>query len=105
MLRERKRLVKQRTSLTNSMKGLLRLHGIAGVNPCSKDFSSRLGALKTGYGETLGEAARDELGRLRADGHLRQIHGAAPFADSLRIWRYRKRAGSSETGSIPGPGT
>ena len=65
LLRERKRLVKQRTSLTNSMKGLLRLQGITGVDPRRKDFSDRLGALKTGYGEPLGEAAQVELGRLR----------------------------------------
>ena len=60
LLRERKRLVKQRTSITNSMKGLLRLQGIPGV-------------LKTGYGEPLGEAAQGELGRLRVDLDLVQV--------------------------------
>ncbi|MDE0001778.1 MAG: transposase [Rhodospirillaceae bacterium] len=72
LLRERKRLVKQRTSLTSTMKGLLRLQGITGVDPRSKDFSDRLGALKTGYGEPLGEAAQGELGRLRAHLDLAQ---------------------------------
>ncbi len=65
LLRERKRLVKQRTSLTNTMKGLLRLQGITGVDPPSKNFSERLGALRTGDGEPLGEAAQGELRRLR----------------------------------------
>lgn len=82
LLRERKRLVKQRTSLTNSMKGLLRLQGITGVNPRSKDFSSRLGVLKTGIGETLGDAARDELGRLRE--HLDLVQDQIDVVESER---------------------
>ena len=43
--------------------------------------------------------------RYRADGHLRQIHDAAPFADSPRSRRNRKRAKSPETGSINWTGT
>ena len=82
LLRERKRLVKQRTSLTNSMKGLLRLQGITGVDPRSKDFSSRLVVLKTGYGETLGEAAQSELGRLRV--HLDLVQDQIDIVESER---------------------
>ena len=98
LLRERKRLVKQRTSLTNSMKGLLRLQGIAGVNPRSKDFSSRLGALKTGYGETLGEAARDELGRLRV--HLDLVQDQIDVVESVRDRTVRR--GSLVAGAVLG---
>ena len=98
LLRERKRLVKQRTSLTNSMKGLLRLQGIAGVNPRSEDFSSRLGALKTGYGETLGEAARDELGRLRV--HLDLVQDQIDVVESVRDGTVRR--GSLVAGAVLG---
>ena len=38
LLRERNRLVKRRTSLTSTMKGLLRLQGITGVDPNGIDL-------------------------------------------------------------------
>ncbi len=85
LLRERKRLVKQRTSITNSMKGLLRLQGIPGV-------------LKTGYGEPLGEAAQGELGRLRVDLDLVQVQIDVVEVQRNRMipgqagcWRVRRR--------------
>ena len=52
---ERRQLMKQRTSLTSCMKGPLLLHGIGGAKPRSKDFGSRLGILKTGYGKRSGK--------------------------------------------------
>ncbi len=82
LLRERKRLVKQRTSLTNTMKGLLRLQGITGVDPRSRNFSDRLGVLKTGYGETLGEAAQGELRRLRM--HLDLVQDQIDVVEAQR---------------------
>ena len=82
LLRERKRFVKQRTSLTNTMKGLLRFHGITAVDPRSKDFNDRLGALKTGYGEPLGEAAQGEFGRIRV--HLDLVQDQIDVVEAQR---------------------
>ena len=44
LLRERLRLVKERTSLTNSIKGLLKLHGVFDLDPASRSSrrSSRM---------------------------------------------------------------
>lgn len=96
MLQERNRPVKRRTSLTNSMKGLLRLRGITGVNPRRKDFTEKLGGLKTGYGGTLVEAARRELARLRAHLDLVQDQITAVEAERDRmILLGRKIAGAS----------
>ena len=63
LLRERRRLVKQRTMLTNSVKGLLMLHGIFGLDPCAKDFAERLDAARTGYGAPLPPGLRAEVRR------------------------------------------
>ncbi len=41
LLRERQRLVKERTSLTNSIKGLLRLHGIFDLQPRTNGFEMK----------------------------------------------------------------
>ena len=46
LLRERRRLVKQRTMLTNSIKGLLMLHGVFDLNPRSKRFTEHLDAAR-----------------------------------------------------------
>ena len=48
--RERQHLVKERTSLTNSIKGLLKLHGIFDLQPRSKDFEAKFADVKTAYG-------------------------------------------------------
>ena len=63
-LRERARLVKERTALGNRMGGLLKLHGIFDLRPRARGFVARLGAARTGYGEPLPPHARDELERL-----------------------------------------
>ena len=62
--RERQRLVKERTSLTNSIKGLLKLHGIFDVQPRSKDFEAKFADVKTAYGEPLPPRARQEILRI-----------------------------------------
>ena len=56
--RERQRLVKERTSLTNSIKGLLKLHGIFDVQPRSKDFEAKFADVATAYGSPLPPRAR-----------------------------------------------
>ena len=53
LLRERRRLVKQRTMLANSVKGLLMLHGVFDLDPRKRDFVQRLDAARTGYGTPL----------------------------------------------------
>ena len=62
--RERQRLVKERTSLTNSIKGLLKLHGIFDLQPRSKDFEAKFADAKTAYGEPFPPRARQEILRI-----------------------------------------
>ena len=64
LLWERQRLVKERTSLTNSIKGLLKLHGIFDVQPRSKDFEAKFADVKTACGEPLPPRARQEILRI-----------------------------------------
>ena len=62
--RERQRLVKERTSLTNSIRGLLKLHSIFDLQPRSKDFEAKFADVKTAYGEPLPPRARQEILRI-----------------------------------------
>ena len=62
--RERQRLVKERTSLTNSIKELLKLHGIFDLQPRSKDFEAKFADVKTAYGSPLPLRARQEILRI-----------------------------------------
>ena len=66
LLRERRRLVKQRTMLTNAAKGLLMLHGVFDLDPRKGDFIERLDAARTGYGTPLPPGLRAELRRTAA---------------------------------------
>ncbi len=66
LLRERRRLVKQRTMLTNSVKGLLMLHGVFDLDPRAKGFPERLDAARTGYGTPLPPGIRAEIRRTHA---------------------------------------
>ena len=61
LLRERRRLVKQRTMLANSVKGLLMLHGVFDLDPRKRDFAERLDAARTGYGTPLPPGLRAEV--------------------------------------------
>ena len=63
LLRERRRLVKQRTMLTNSVKGLLMLHGVFDLDPRARHFAGRLDAARTGYGTPLPPNLRAEVRR------------------------------------------
>lgn len=65
LLRERRRLVKERTSMTNSIKGLLKLHGIFDLNPRAEEFDAKLAEVMTAYGSPLPPRARQEIERLR----------------------------------------
>lgn len=64
LLRERRRLVKERTSLTNSIKGLLKLHGIFDLAPRTKKFEETFADAVTAYGEPFPPRARQEILRL-----------------------------------------
>ena len=64
LLRERQRLVKERTSLTNAIKGLLKLHGVVGLEPRAGDFDAAFAAVTTACGEPLPPRARREIERL-----------------------------------------
>ena len=66
LLRERRCLVKERTSLCNRMGGLLKLHGIFDLHPRARGFAARLGEARTGYGAPLPARARREVERLAA---------------------------------------
>ena len=64
LLRERQRLVKERTALTNAIKGLLKLHGVFGLEPRAGDFDVAFAAVTTACGKPLPPRARREIGRL-----------------------------------------
>ena len=53
LLRRRERLVQERRRLSNSVDGLLRLHGVLAGDPARPGFRERLGGMETGYGEPL----------------------------------------------------
>jgi transposase len=63
LLRERRRLVKERTSLTNSIKGLLK-HGIFDLQPRSNGFRAMFAKVRTAYGSPFPTRARQEVLRL-----------------------------------------
>ena len=65
LLRERRRLVKEQTSLTNSIKALLKLHGIFDLNPRAKDFEETFADVATAYGSPFPPRARQEIERLK----------------------------------------
>ena len=64
LLRERRRLVKERTSLTNSIKGLLKLHGIFNLDPRFKGFEEQFAEARTACGPAIPPRARQEILRL-----------------------------------------
>ena len=64
LLRERQRLVKERTSLTNAIKALLKLHGIFDLEPRAAGFDVAFAAVTTAYGEPFPSRACQEIERL-----------------------------------------
>ena len=65
LLRERRRLVKERTSLTNSIKGLLKLQGVFDLAPRAKEFEEEFAEVVTAYGSPFPPRARKEIERLK----------------------------------------
>ncbi len=62
-LRERQRLVKERTAHGNRIKGLLKTQGIMDFDPRAVDAIARLDALVTGDGRPLGLCLKREITR------------------------------------------
>ena len=65
LLRERRRLAKERTSLTNSIRALLKLHGVFDLNPRAKGFEVKFAEVVTAYDSLLPPRARREIERLK----------------------------------------
>ncbi len=103
LLRERQRLVKERTSLTNAIKGLLKLHGIFDLEPRAGDFDAALAAVTTAYGEPFPPQARREIERLaeRLGLVLRQIAAVEAERDAAvgRAKADRRAVAGSGTGA------
>jgi transposase len=62
-LRERQRLVKERTAHGNRIKGLLKTQGIMDFDPRAADAIARLNALVTGDGRSLAPCLKREIVR------------------------------------------
>ena len=99
VMRERRRLVKQRTMLGNSVRGLLMLHGIFGLNPRTRDFEGRLDGARTGYGTPLPPLVHAEIRRARA--LLAVVEGQIAEVEAERD-RLAVQAGAG-TGAGSGP--
>ena len=53
--------MKERTSLGNTIHGLLKLHGIRELNPRSPKFAAELAGVRTAFGTPLPPGLRDEV--------------------------------------------
>ena len=84
--RERQRLVKERTSLTNAVKGLLKLHGIFDLEPRAAGFDAAFEGVTTACGEPFAPQARREIERLaeRLDLVMRQVEAIEAERDAGR---------------------
>ncbi|WP_291298493.1 IS110 family transposase [Elioraea sp.] len=63
LMRERQRLVKERTAHSNRIKGLLMTQGIVGFDPRAGDSVQQLDQLRTGDGRALAPRLKEELSR------------------------------------------
>ena len=83
--RERERLLREQTALTNRVKGLLASQGITGYQPLKKDRRSALDALRNHAGHQLPPHLAAELGRMlgRVELLLEQIKAVEAERDAL----------------------
>ena len=65
LMRHRERLVRTRVRLHNTIRALLRLHGITDLAPSAADFDARLPHLRTPFGKPLPAGIRWEIACLR----------------------------------------
>ena len=84
LLRERQRLVKERTALTNAIKGLLKLHGIFDLEPRAADFDAAFATVTTACGDPFPPQACREIERLaeRLGLVMRQIEAVEAERDA-----------------------
>ena len=78
--------MKERTSLTNSIKGLLKLHGVFDLDPRAKGFEAQFAEVVAAYGSPLPPRARQEIERLKERLSLveRQIAEVEAERDGVR---------------------
>ena len=113
LLRERQRLVKERTALTNAIKGLLKLHGIFHLEPRAGSFGPALTNVTTACDAPLPPRARCEIVRLseRLDLVQQQIATIEAERDVVlrpgvgrkRARRHLERASNPQRRSRPWP--
>ena len=98
LLRERQRLVKERTALTNAIKGLLKLHGVFDLEPRAADFDVAFAAVTTACGEPFPPQAGQEIERLaeRLGLVLRQIEAIEADRDEA-VRRAEAERGEADT--------
>ena len=84
LLRERQRLVKERTALTNAIKGLLKLHGIFDLEPRAAVFDAAFATVTTACGDPFPPQACREIERLaeRVGLVMRQIEAVEAERDA-----------------------
>ena len=108
LLRERQRLVKERTSLTHAIKGLLTLHGVFDLEPRSRTFAATLDEVRTALGEPLPPRARREILRLAGRLDLVQRQLAEVEAERDAVLQPRAAPAPEEARPrcpAPAPGT
>lgn len=98
LMRERQRLVRERTMHTNRIKGLLLSQGIIGFDPRARDIADRLAGLTTGDGRPLGPRLGDEIRRELVRLHLVMDQLAGVEAERDRI-ALAKQPGKDESRS------
>lgn len=83
--RERDELLRERTALTNRIRGLLASQGVRGYQPLKKDRHQALDALRTGDGHELPGHLKAELARAldRVEVLLAQIKAVEAERDAL----------------------
>ena len=87
----RERLVQERRRLPDAVDGLLRLHGLSGVNPAGPGFRERPGGMRTGYGEPLPPELLAGTGGI--PGRLELVCAEMKVAGASRMEMPGRRAG------------
>ena len=96
LLRERQRLAKERTSLTNLIRALLKLHGVFDLNPRAKGFEVKFAEVVTAYDSPLPPRARREIERLKK--RLSLVQRQIAEVEAERDWVARARGQALDRG-------
>ena len=102
LLRERRLPVKERTSLSNSIEALLKLHGIIDLGPRAKDFEARFAEVESAFGSPFLPRARREIERLKERLSLveRQIADVEAERGSVVCAQARPQRGAARSGDL-----